>query len=87
MSDDHLDICTEEGSFTTCPPQISMSFGYVVGSYECNKTLKWFDSMATFAPATPTQRHQKHEKIPVFMCFKCHKKSNFARTLIKFTFL
>ncbi|OXA38577.1 hypothetical protein Fcan01_26571 [Folsomia candida] len=51
----------KEESFTTCPSQILMSFGYVVGSYECTKTLKWFDSMATFAPATPTQRDENHK--------------------------
>ena len=52
---------TQEEHFTTCPSQNSMPFGYVVVPHECTKTLKRFDAMATFAPATPTQRCEKHE--------------------------
>ena len=69
---------SKEGRLCTINSRISMPFGYFVVSHECTTTLKGFYAMATFAPATPTQRCPKIAFTPAFTHSKPRQKSNFT---------
>lgn len=72
---------TMEESFTTCHAQISIAFVDVVVSHEWIRTPKWFDSMTTLAPATPTQRCPENGESSAFTCQNFRQNSTFIRIL------